>query len=280
MGTSTEAAASARSAPAEGLLFIAARRLARFKAPPVLAWPGGPTRPQSHNARTAKFAPRHSVEFVTEASNRQPCGVAPYRDASRNGNAQAAIDKPQGWLGGIWRVGGGELGLGDRAASFEAAPSQVEGQPGSDPVELPELLFEPVIDYELVLVVHEEHRLAGRVWTTPQDLIDEVLITVSVSVERLDAYTRFLVPGRCRPREHWTAETTDLMLQLVAAGRGVSVLPDWLVREDGAGLPIRTLSLGEGGIDKSINLGLRRGEEGIAHIAGFLTLAGRAGVTT
>ncbi|WP_445501724.1 LysR family transcriptional regulator [Microvirga sp. G4-2] len=147
-----------------------------------------------------------------------------------------------------------------------------------DPVDLPELLFTPVIDYELVLVVPEAHPLARRDWATPPDLLDEVLITVPVSVERLDVYTRFLVPGQCRPRQHRTAETTELMLQLVAAGRGVSVLPDWLVREEGAHLPVRAVRLGKDGINKSINLGVRRGEEGIAYIAGFLSLAQEVGI--
>jgi LysR family transcriptional regulator for metE and metH len=142
-----------------------------------------------------------------------------------------------------------------------------------DPIDLAELLFTPVIDYELVLVVHEAHPLAQSDWATPPDLLDEVLITVPVGIERLDIYTQFLVPGQCRPRQHRTAETTDLMLQLVAARRGVSVLPDWLVREEGAQLLIRAVRLGKGGINKSINLGVRRGEEGIAYIAGFLSLA-------
>lgn len=142
-----------------------------------------------------------------------------------------------------------------------------------DPVELAELFFVPVIDYELVLVVHETHPLAARAFARPQDLVSEDLITVPVSVERLDIFTRFLVPAHCRPRSHRTAEATDLMLQLVAAGRGVSVLPDWLIREEGSDLPIRTVRLGKGGINKSINVGVRRGEEAITYIAGFLALA-------
>jgi LysR family transcriptional regulator for metE and metH len=147
-----------------------------------------------------------------------------------------------------------------------------------DPLDLPELLFTPVIDYELKLVVHETHPLAQRDWARPSDLIDEVLITVPVSVERLDIYTQFLVPAECRPRQHRTAETTDLMLQLVATGRGVAVLPDWLIREEGAGLPIRSAKLGKQGIKKSINLGVRRGDEGIAYIAGFYSLAKHMGL--
>jgi len=146
-----------------------------------------------------------------------------------------------------------------------------------DPIDLPELFFLPVIDYELVLVVHEAHRLASQAYIEPHDLLDEELITVPVSIERLDIFTRFLVPAHCRPKTHRTAEATDLMLQLVAAGRGVSVLPDWLVNEEGADLPLRAMRLGKDGINKSINLGMRRGEENVAYIAGLLELAQEMG---
>jgi LysR family transcriptional regulator, regulator for metE and metH len=148
-----------------------------------------------------------------------------------------------------------------------------------DPIDLPDLVFVPAMDYELVLVVHESHPLATRAFAVPHDLLEEELITVPVSTERLDVYTRFLVPAHCKPKFHKTAEATDLMLQLVAAGRGISVLPDWLVTEEGAGLPIRQVRLGKQGIYKNINLGVRRGEEIIAHIAGFLALARKTGST-
>jgi hypothetical protein len=65
-----------------------------------------------------------------------------------------------------------------------------------DPVELPELLSTPVINYELALVVDEEHRLAKRNWVTPQHLVDEVLITLSVSVERLEVQTRIILVAK------------------------------------------------------------------------------------
>lgn len=148
-----------------------------------------------------------------------------------------------------------------------------------DPVESAKVFFAPVFDYELVLVVHEAHPLAMRDMVLPHDFLGEELITFPVSLERLDVYTRFLVPAHCRPRRHRTAETTELMLQLVAAGRGVTVLPDWLVREEGSGLPIRTVRLGPDGIGKSIHLGSRRGEEGAEYIAAFLALARETGAS-
>ncbi|MGH8330429.1 MAG: LysR family transcriptional regulator [Pseudomonas fluorescens] len=142
-----------------------------------------------------------------------------------------------------------------------------------DPIDRPELLFTPVFDYELVLVLHETHPLAGKPWADPHDLIEETLITVPVSLERLDIYGRFLVPANCRPRQRITAETTELMLQLTAAGRGLSVLPEWLMHEEGEHLPLRALRIGAHGLHKSIHLGVRKNEERIDYIAGFLDIA-------
>lgn len=146
-----------------------------------------------------------------------------------------------------------------------------------DPTDVPELHFVPVFDYELVLVIHETHPLASAKFAMPCDLLEEELITVPVSAERLDIYTKFLIPAHCKPAFHRTAESTDLMLQLVAARRGISVLPDWLVREEGAGLPIRSVRIGEHGIAKRIHLGMRRGDEATAYFAGFVDLARRSG---
>lgn len=142
-----------------------------------------------------------------------------------------------------------------------------------DPVDLPGLRYVPVFEYELVLAVPRDHPLAAQKFASPHDLTTEELITYPVSFERLDVYTQFLVPGRCRPRRHRTAETTELMLQLVAAGRGISVVPDWLLREEGAALPLKAVRLGAAGIMKSIHLGMRTGEEEIGYIAGFLDMA-------
>lgn len=139
-----------------------------------------------------------------------------------------------------------------------------------DPVDLPDIEFIPVFDYELVLAVHESHSLVNAEMATPQDLSCEELITLPVTVDRLDVFTRFLLPAHCRPRRIRSAETSELMLQLVATGRGVCVLPDWIMRDDGADLPIRSVRLGPEGLDKSIHIGLRRGEENTEYLRDFL----------
>jgi LysR family transcriptional regulator, regulator for metE and metH len=144
-----------------------------------------------------------------------------------------------------------------------------------DPIEAPGIHYLPVFDYELVLAVPMNHPLALKRHAEPADLLNETLFTYPVPPERLDVFTQFLVPANCRPRHHRNVETTEMMLQLVAAGRGVSAIPSWLVRRETAELGVRPVQIGEAGIGKSIHLGLRSGDEAVDFIAGFLATSRR-----
>lgn len=166
----------------------------------------------------------------------------------------------------------------DGVAALQAHEIDVLVTP--DPVMLPDLRFHPVFDYELRLAVHCDHPLAARSFIEPADLADEDLLTLPVETERLDIYTQFLVPAAYRPRRRLTLESTDLMLQLVAARRGVTVLPDWLVGESATGLPVVTLRIGEGGLHKSINVGMRRPDVETEFFSGFLEVASRVSPQT
>jgi len=142
-----------------------------------------------------------------------------------------------------------------------------------DPLYKPGLHFEPVFDYEQVLVVPRSHALAQADWVQPRQLADEVLITYPVPLDRLDVYNQFLQPAGVLPRRHKTIETTDIMLQMVASGRGVAALPRWLVQEYGARFSIAALTLGRRGIAKQIYLGAREADLALDYLQGFVTLA-------
>jgi LysR family transcriptional regulator, regulator for metE and metH len=145
-----------------------------------------------------------------------------------------------------------------------------------DPLYKPGLTFEPVFDYEQVLVVHKEHRWADLEEVTPQQVSEETLITYPVPLDRLDIYNMFLLPAGCAPRRHKTIETTDIMLQMVASGRGVTALPKWLVTDYAPQLQLRTLRLGPAGIQKHIYLGVRESDTGIDYLQAFIALARQA----
>lgn len=137
--------------------------------------------------------------------------------------------------------------------------------------------FEPVFDYEQVLVVAGNHRLAGQAHVSAADLADQTLLSYPVATSRLDIYTHLLGPANIAPRHHKIVESTDIMLQRVAAGRGVAALPRWLVNEYAGRLSLTTVRLGEDGVDKQIHLGVRDAQREEAALAGFLALAREVG---
>ena len=144
-----------------------------------------------------------------------------------------------------------------------------------DPVLKPGLRFEPVFDYEQVLVVHKDHPWAGQEEVRPEQLAQETLITYPVPIDRLDIYNMFLQPANCVPGKHKTIETTDIMLQMVASGRGVTALPKWLVTDYAPQLQLRTLRLGASGIQKHIYLGAREAEYDTDYLQSFIEMARR-----
>ena len=142
-----------------------------------------------------------------------------------------------------------------------------------DPLFKPGLMFEPVFDYEQVLVVAKGHSLASEDHVKPHQLTREVLISYPVEIERLDIYSQFLLPAGVTPKRHKMIETTDIMLQMVESGRGVAALPRWLVQEYAARLNVVPVRLGPRGIAKQIFLGAREADFAIDYVRAFIELA-------
>jgi len=142
-----------------------------------------------------------------------------------------------------------------------------------DPLYKTGLYFEPVFDYEQVLVVGPNHPLRAASHIEPEQLAAEILITYPVHIDRLDIYSRFLTPAGIIPKQHKRIETTEIMLQMVASGRGVAALPRWLVEENAGKFAVFPVRLGAQGIDKKIFLGIREADADIDYLRAFVDLA-------
>ena len=142
-----------------------------------------------------------------------------------------------------------------------------------DPLDKPGLVFEPVFDFEQVLVVASTHKLAKEDYVIPKQLTNEVLVSYPVPPERLDIYSMFLTPAGIIPKRHKPIETTDIMLQMVASGRGVAALPRWLVLEYADKMDVVPVRLGKHGIAKQIFLGVREADVEIDYLRAFIEQA-------
>lgn len=142
-----------------------------------------------------------------------------------------------------------------------------------DPLHTAKVDFVPVFAYEHMLAVASSHVLADKDFVTPEQLTSETLFTYPVEPERLDVFSGFLSPAKCKVAKHKTIETTEIMMQMVAAKRGVSALPGWLIKDYATTLDIKALRFGVNGIHKHINIGVRKQDRQVSYIADFIELS-------
>lgn len=161
--------------------------------------------------------------------------------------------------------------------SFEALPALQKGEVdlviSSDPVKSTDLQFAELFDYEALLVMPAGHPLTRKRRIQPADLAGETLITYPVNRQRLDVFSHFLQPAGVEPVAVRQSELTAVILLLVASGRGVSVLPDWVLREAEQAGTLATRPLGPRGMKGTLYAAVRRAEFDTAYLQDFIALA-------
>ncbi|MDD9730374.1 LysR family transcriptional regulator [Mameliella sp. AT18] len=119
--------------------------------------------------------------------------------------------------------------------AFDALPAlmkeEVDVVISSDPEDLAGVTFVPLFDYSPVFVASSQHPLAEKAFIEAEDFRGQTLITYPVDRSRLDIFSQLLTPAKVEPAAIRQVELTAVILLLVASNRGVSVLPDWVVRE-------------------------------------------------
>lgn len=133
------------------------------------------------------------------------------------------------------------------------------------------VIYQPMFDYELVLLVPEDHKLSQHAFVQAAALQQELLLTFPVAHERLDVFTQFLMPAGINPRTK-AMQSMDIMVQMVALQRAVTVLPNWLAREFCQTLPVKAIRLGRGGLAKTLYAAIREEDQDVGYLQSFITL--------
>ena len=143
----------------------------------------------------------------------------------------------------------------------------------SDPEDVPGVTFTPLFDYSPTMVVPAGHPLAAKAYAEPEDLADQTLISYPMDRARLDVFSKFLTPAGVEPARHRKVELTDVALMLVASGRGVAVMPDWVLRRHAANPELAMLPLGQGGMLCRLYAAVRDDDLSQPYMAYFLRRA-------
>ena len=97
----------------------------------------------------------------------------------------------------------------------------------------------PLFEDELVGILPSGHPLAGRAYLEPGDFRDEIFLTYSTVPEKGFEDDRFFRPAKTLPRRWVKAGDVAMIVEMVRAGLGVSILSRWAVCE----------RIGRGGIE-------------------------------
>ncbi|WP_304617405.1 LysR substrate-binding domain-containing protein, partial [Paracoccus sp. (in: a-proteobacteria)] len=161
--------------------------------------------------------------------------------------------------------------------AFGALPALVREEVdlviSSDPEDLPDVTFQALFDYAPTLVVPTGHPLVAKGYADPADLAAETLITYPMDRARLDVFSQFLTPAGIEPARQRTVELTAVALMLVASGRGVAVMPDWVLRREAANPELALLPLGPQGIRRRLYAAVRSGDLAQPYMAHVLRLS-------
>lgn len=144
----------------------------------------------------------------------------------------------------------------------------------SDPGQSPGLSYVPLFRYESVLVMARDHELAVRKRISPEDLSTQTLVTYPVEEGRLDVFRDFLHPAGVRPKAVRQAALTPMLVQLVASGRGVASLPDWVAADYVRRQLVQTRPLGAG-LWCTLYAAVRTEDKARAYVAAFIETARR-----
>lgn len=160
--------------------------------------------------------------------------------------------------------------------AFDAFPAllreEVDLVISSDPVNLSGVVFNPLFDYHPTFVASRQNPLAQKDWIGAEDFKDQTLITYPVSRDKLDVFTELLTPAKVEPRGQRPVELTAVILMLVGSNRGVSVLPDWVLREVRSNADYVTRPLGPQTITKRLYAATREEDATKPFMAHFLRL--------
>ena len=95
-----------------------------------------------------------------------------------------------------------------------------------DPIRNRKLVYTPLFEDELYIIVPPEHRLAGKRYVEPEDLAGESLI-IYPPREESTVLKYVLEPAGVVPRKIQEVMLTEGIIEMVRAGLGVASLPRW-----------------------------------------------------
>ncbi|MEK9745070.1 MAG: LysR family transcriptional regulator [Candidatus Puniceispirillum sp.] len=146
----------------------------------------------------------------------------------------------------------------------------------SDPDAIAGVTFHELFPYAPTFLAAAGNPLAKKPFIEAADFADQTLITYPVERTRLDIFSQLLIPARVEPKLVRQVELTAVMLLLVGANKGVTVLPDWVIRSADIDSGLVTRPVTSTGLTRQLYAAVRTADAGKPFMQRFIAL-GRDG---
>jgi len=92
------------------------------------------------------------------------------------------------------------------------------------------LVYRPLFQDEVVVIMAPGHPLASRDFIAPKDFVDQTLFSYVPTAEST-LYNRVLAPAGVKPGRFSQVQLTEATIEMVKAGLGISALARWAVAD-------------------------------------------------
>lgn len=140
------------------------------------------------------------------------------------------------WLAGFLREFGGIYPKVDVKVELEAATYFADQHLLNNTIDVaitegdknPKFVYTPLFQDEFVAIVAPDHPWAGRRWVEIDEFADQNYIMYNIPDEESSNF--MMLFKHRRPPKVYKITLTEAILEMVKAGLGVAVLPNWVVR--------------------------------------------------
>jgi LysR family transcriptional regulator for metE and metH len=184
------------------------------------------------------------------------------------------------WLPAVLRVFNQRFPKVEVRINVEATPRPIEALLEGKldlaivtaPVRNQKLVFKPLFQDEMVVVVRPDHPLAARPYVKAADFASEHLIVYAIPKEENTVFQKVLIPAGVSPRQLSQVQLTEAIIEMVKAGIGISVMARWAVAPQIAAGSLRAVPLTKHGVHRRWSAALLRNNSAPAYLHEFVKL--------
>ncbi len=165
------------------------------------------------------------------------------------------------------------------AEEIQAAPLESDAGSGLDLLITPYVeaqehaVYIPLFRGQLCLLVPSDHAFAKRRYCNASELVGQVLVVAREEALRHGFLRQLFHEMGEMPAMVRSADLPTVMIQHVANGKGLALLPRWAARPYVERGMVRTVMIGQQGFSYTLYAAIRSSESEIEHFQGFIETA-------